>query len=95
MATKERWPDVAFHPGETLAEELEARGMTQRELAEKMGRPVQVVNEIVRGRKAITAQTAWDLEGALGVSAEFWMNMQTSYDLNVERLRRTAAAATA
>ena len=95
MATKAQWPDVAFHPGETLAEELEARGMTQRELAEKMGRPVQVVNEIVRGRKAITAQTAWDLEGALGVSAEFWMNMQTSYDLNVERLRRTAAAATA
>ena len=95
MATKRVWQDVSFHPGKTLAEELAARGMTTAELAEKIGRPVGAVDEIVREQAPITASTAWDLEDALGIDAVFWMNMQTSYDLNVERLRRTAAAATA
>ncbi len=89
MATKQRiWPDIAIHPGETLAEELAARGMTQRHLAEQMGRPVQLVNELCNGRRAITADTAWDLEAALGITAELWMNLQTHYDLVKARLKR-------
>ena len=49
-----------------------------------MGRPVQVINEIINGRKAVTARTARELEAALGPSAEFWMNLETSYRLYKE-----------
>ncbi len=73
--------DLAVHPGELLAEELAARGMTQRALAEAMGRPPQVINEIVRGRKAITAETALQLERTLGTPAYLWMNLQAQYEL--------------
>ena len=48
------WSDLAVSPGSVLEEEIEYRGMTQRELATRMGRPAQVINEIVRGKKAIT-----------------------------------------
>lgn len=78
--------DLAIHPGVTLAEEIEAREMTQKALAEAMNRPVQVVNEIVNGKKAITAETALQLEHVLDIPARFWMNLQTDYDLTVARL---------
>lgn len=77
--------DLAIHPGELLAEEIEERGLTQKALAEAMGRPAQVVNEIIRGRKAITAETAIQLEHALGPSARFWLNLQSMYDLTRAR----------
>ncbi|GMU41886.1 MAG: hypothetical protein AMXMBFR23_27520 [Chloroflexota bacterium] len=77
--------DLAIHPGELLAEELEVREMTQRALAEAMGRPVQVVNEIVRGRKSITADTAVQLEAVLGTPATFWLNLQMQHDLVLAR----------
>lgn len=80
--------DMAIPPGEILAEELESRGMTQRELANQIGRPAQVVNEIARGKKAITPDTALQLEQALGPSAEFWMGLQTMYELTLARARR-------
>jgi HTH-type transcriptional regulator/antitoxin HigA len=64
-----------------LAEEIDERGLTQKALAEAMGRPAQVVNEIIRGRKAITAETAIQLERVLGTSARFWLNLQSMYDL--------------
>lgn len=73
--------DIAESPGEVLADELETRGMTQKALAEAMGRPAKTVNEIVRGKKSITAETALQLERVLGVSAQFWMNTQTRWDL--------------
>lgn len=88
MAVKRIWPDVAIPPGETLAEEIEARGLSQAELARRMRRPVQAVNEIVRGKKAITAATALDLEDALGVSALFWLRLEAAYQLNRARLAR-------
>ena len=55
--------------------------MTQRALAEAMGRPPQVINEIVRGRKAITAATAIQLEEVLGTSARLWLSLQATYEL--------------
>ena len=84
--------DPPVHPGEYLAEELDARGLSQKALAEGMGRPVQLVNEIVRGKKAVTADTALDLEAALGISARFWLSFQVEHDLTVARLRRGTAA---
>lgn len=82
------YSDMAIPPGEILAEELEARSMTQRYLAEEMGRPAQVINEIIKGKKAITPATALQLEDALGPSAEFWMGLQTTYGLTLARAAR-------
>jgi HTH-type transcriptional regulator/antitoxin HigA len=71
----------AFAPGEYLAEELEARGWSQLDLADILGRPVQAVNEIIKAKRAITADTARGLAEAFGTSAQLWMNLQSAYDL--------------
>lgn len=73
--------DFAIHPGEVLAEEIEARGLTQKALAEAMGRPRQAISEIVRGRRAITPVTAIQLEGTLDIPAYFWLRLQDNYQL--------------
>ena len=77
----EVWPDRAIHPGIYLGEELETRGMTQAELARRMERPVQAVNEVVRGRKAISEETALGLERVLGTPSRVWLNLQSMYAL--------------
>ena len=82
--------DLAIHPGEFLSEELEARGITQRELARRLRRPEQVVSEIVNGKKGISAETALGLERVLGASADFWLGLQMTYDLAVARRRHAA-----
>lgn len=64
-------PYRAVHPGEVLRDELEARGWTQKELAERMGRPAQTINQIVNEKKGIASQTACELERVLGVAASF------------------------
>ena len=79
-------PDYAIHPGETLAETLEELGMSQAELAQRMGRPLQVINEIIQGKKAITAETALQLERATGVPANFWNSSQRNYEAAIARL---------
>lgn len=86
MATKERIiSDAAIPPGELLREELEARGMTQRDLALSLKRPAQAISEIVRGKKAITAKTALALEEALGTPAYIWLNLESLYRLALAR----------
>ena len=77
--------DLAIPPGELLAEELEARGMTQLDLATLMGRPPKVISEIVRGRKAITPRTAIEIEQALGIAAIFWLRLEAQYRLALAR----------
>ena len=84
MAKNRRPTAAAFPPGDFIREELEARGWTQNDLAEILNRPYQTVNAIINGRKAITSRTARELEAALGPSAEFWMNLETSYRLHKE-----------
>ena len=83
METKTNaYPDIAIHPGEYLAEEIEARGMSQRELAKRMGRPANTINEIINGKKSITAETALQLEEVIPqIPARFWLNMETDYQL--------------
>src|SRR2546428_13459271 len=88
MTTKRVWSDQPTLPGDLLAEELAARKMTQGALAKAMGRPLQAINEIVLGKKQITAETALQLEDALGVAAEFWMNLEVGYQLTKARLSR-------
>jgi len=84
--------DIAVHPGEMLGEEIEARGMPQKALAVAMGRPPQLVNEIVRGKKAITAETALQLEAALGIPAYLWLAKQSRYDLRIAQQARERSA---
>jgi len=89
MAEPTRWqPDWAVPPGETLAEALQEREMSQSELARRMDRPVKTINEIVNGKAAITADTAIQLERALGISATFWNALEAQYR---ERLARGRA----
>lgn len=64
--------------------------MTQRELAALMGRSHQLVSDIVRGKRGITAETALQLEAALGMRAVVWMNLQTQYDLRLARRKQSA-----
>jgi HTH-type transcriptional regulator / antitoxin HigA len=83
MVTKTAaYPDIAIPPGEYLAEEIEARGISQKELAKRMGRPVNAINEIINGKKSITAETALQLEEVMPeVPARFWLNLETDYQL--------------
>ncbi|MFH1560216.1 MAG: HigA family addiction module antitoxin [Chloroflexota bacterium] len=92
MATRtDAYPDVAIPPGEYLAEEIEARGITQKELARRMGRPVNAINEIINGKKAITAETALQLEVVMPeIPARFWLNLETDYQLTKALIKRRA-----
>lgn len=90
MTTDDRaevFSDLTIPPGDTLADEIAARGMSQTELATRLGRPVQVVNEIIHGKKAITDDTALSLETVLGIPAAFWVNLEQNYRMTRARLR--------
>lgn len=74
-------PAEVFPPGEFLRDELDARGWTQLEFAEIIGRPPRVVNEIIAGKRGISPDTAKELAAALETSPQFWMNLETAYQL--------------
>ena len=76
-------PARAVKPGDILKEELEARGWTQKEFAEIIERPAQVISEIINGKKSITAQTAILFAAALDTSPELWLNLESSYRLQI------------
>jgi len=77
-----------IHPGEVLMEEyLEPLGVTQHRLAIAIGVPPRRINEIVHGKRRITADTALRMARYFGTSERFWMNLQGRYDLEVERDR--------
>ncbi|WP_321471940.1 HigA family addiction module antitoxin [uncultured Paludibaculum sp.] len=80
-------PFTPVSPGEILAEEIEARGWSQSDLAAVLGRPAQAINEIVVGKKAITPETAIALSQAMGTSAEYWLNLEASYRLDLLHAR--------
>ncbi len=72
-------PDFVSAPGETLEEVLEMRGMSQTDLAERTGRHKKTINEIVKGKAAITPETALQFELVLGIPAAFWTNREQQY----------------
>ena len=76
-------PVTAIHPGEHLAEELGALDMSAAELARKLGVPTNRVTQILNGTRSITGDTALRLAHFFGTSAEFWLNLQSLYDLRV------------
>lgn len=80
---RKRLPPV--HPGEILLEEfLRPLGLSQYRLAKGLGVPARRINEIVHGKRAVTADTALRLGRFFGNAARFWMNLQMAYDLDVE-----------
>jgi HTH-type transcriptional regulator / antitoxin HigA len=82
----EFYPDYASPPGDTLAETLETIGMSQAELARRMGRPVKTINEIIQAKVVITADTALQLEKVLHVPASFWLRREQHYRETLARL---------
>lgn len=85
MASKKLPP---IHPGEILLQEfLEPLGISQYRLAKDISVPARRINEIVHGVRAITADTALRLARYFGTSDRFWLNLQTRYDLEVEKDR--------
>jgi len=87
MLPKHRIPT---HPGEILLEEfLNPLEVTQVAFSKHIGVPVQRVNELIRGKRGVTPDTAWLLAQALGTTPQFWINLQTNFDLAVNRPKRT------
>ena len=81
---------IPTHPGEILLEEfLKPLEMTQVAFAEHIGIPIQRVNEIVRGKKGVTPETAWLFSQAFGTTPQFWLNLQIAHDLARSRPDRT------
>ncbi|WP_371743640.1 HigA family addiction module antitoxin [Herbiconiux sp. SALV-R1] len=86
-----------IHPGEVLREDfIEGFGITQNKLAVSIGVPPRRINEIVHGKRAVTADTALRLGRYFGTSAQFWLNLQTKYDLDLaeDRVSEQIAAIT-
>jgi HTH-type transcriptional regulator / antitoxin HigA len=92
-------PAHATHPGEMLADELEARGIKQQEFAQQIGMQKSQLNEIIKGKRSMNAEGAVLVEAAIGISADFWLNAQNNYDLALVKIQskvqeRTTAIAT-
>lgn len=81
MTNQTYMSDLAVPPGEFLSEVLEDISMTQLELAKRMGRPPQAINEMIKGVKAITPETAIQLEKVVSVPAHIWTNLESEYRL--------------
>ena len=78
---------TAIHPGEHLAEELKELGMSAAELARELDVPTNRITGILNGQRAITGDTALRLAHFFGTSAEFWLNLQSLYDLRIAQKR--------
>ena len=85
-------PGNPFHPGEMLLEEfLEPMGMSQAAFANRIGWTRTRLNELIRGKRGVTAAAALDLADALGTSPKLWMNLQATYDLHKAARERKVA----
>ena len=78
---------AAIHPGEHLAEELEALGISAAELARKLDVPTNRVTQILNGTRSVTGDTALRLAHFFGTSAQFWLNLQNLYDLRLAQVK--------
>lgn len=93
---------MLIHPGEMIKDEIMARGLTQKELAQQMGVSYTVFNEILNGKRPVTKEYALLLEAALGTDANIWIDMQAEYNMQkvkqdksfmkrLEKIRKIAA----
>ncbi len=86
-------PPNPIHPGEMLREEfLVPAGLSQRELAKRLGWTVAKLNELINGKRGVTADSALDLADELKTSPELWLNLQMQFDLKRAETRRSKAS---
>jgi HTH-type transcriptional regulator / antitoxin HigA len=78
-------------PGDTIQEHIDFIGMSQAELAERMGRPKEKINDIIKGREPITTATAFQLDKVLGIPAGFWINRENTYRKELYELQQKEA----
>ena len=84
-------PFEPTHPGEVLKEEIECRGISQKELSRQTGIPYTALNEVLNGKRAITTEYALLIEAALGIESSFWLRMQTDYNIQTTKRNKTFA----
>lgn len=75
----------AIHPGEMIKDEIEFRGISQKNLAEEIGLSPSVLNELLNGKRAVSTEYALLLEAALGIDADIWLNLQQEYNKQMAR----------
>lgn len=80
-------PDLVIHPGETIADVLKERNMTQKELAKRAGVSEPFLSDVIHGKKDISKGLAMGLEYALGVPKSFWLKMQANYDAELLEMK--------
>lgn len=85
IRTPRAWSDLPTPPGKVIKEEIDFLGMSHGELAARMNRTVQEVNEIILGERVISSETAIELERVLGIAADFWTNLESSYRMTLAR----------
>jgi HTH-type transcriptional regulator/antitoxin HigA len=88
MSNTEFYPDIAIHPGHTIAKALKREGMNQKSLSARTGLTEKHLSQIINGKASITVETALLLENALGGTASFWINLEKNYQETNARLER-------
>ena len=94
MSVRRKWGShlkSAVHPGQILKEELETRGLSGTALALKLRVPPQRINDVIGGRRALSAETALRLARYFGTTARFWINLQAAYELEVAERKALAS----
>lgn len=85
MIANQLMPSEPIHPGLLLKEEIECRGISQKQLAQQISVSYSVLNDILNGKKPITTDYALYIEAALGIDAQLWIQMQADYNLQVAK----------
>ena len=89
MKTEKHKPFLATHPGELIKDELLARNLTQTQLAELISVKLPNLNDVIKGKRSVSAELAILLESALDISATYWLNLQNQYDIDAANLNST------
>lgn len=85
MVANNLTPMQPVHPGEMIKDEIEYRGISQKDLAAEIGIPASVLNAVLNGKRAVTTEYALLLEAALGIDADIWLKIQTDYNKQVAK----------
>lgn len=88
---KRIFTDVTLHPGEVLADEITARNITQKEFAKKIKLLAPHLNDLLKGKRHVSARIALKIEKELGVEADYWLRLQMAYDLAIAKKAMKAA----
>ena len=85
MIANNTYSSNAIHPGEMIKDEIEYRGISQKQLAAEIGIPASVLNEVLNGKRAVMTEYALLLEAALGIEADLWLRLQSEYNKQIAK----------